>query len=79
MQFFPRNGHCLARLQVFDSTRHLRIPSLMDRARFIRTIKSVEQGVGKCGSLVNGERKRPFEKIGNLRTHGVILPHMKRH
>jgi len=27
MQFFPWDGHCLARFQVFDSTRHFRIPS----------------------------------------------------
>jgi len=55
IQFFPRNGHCLARLQVFDATRHLRIPSLMDRARFIRTIKSVERRVGHCSAPINGK------------------------
>jgi len=44
MQFFPRDGHWLARLQVFDSARHFRIPSLLNR--FIRTLKSVEEGVG---------------------------------
>jgi hypothetical protein len=27
--------------------------------------------------LVNGERERSFEKIGNFRTHGLILPHVK--
>src|ERR1035437_9616847 len=46
MQFFPRDGHCLARLQVFDSTRHFHIPSLVNKDRFIRTVKSVEQRVG---------------------------------
>ena len=27
MQFFPRDGHCLARFQVLDSTCHFLIPS----------------------------------------------------
>jgi hypothetical protein len=44
MQFFPRDGHCLARFQVLDSTCHFLIPSLLDR--FIPTLKTVEQGVG---------------------------------
>jgi hypothetical protein len=56
MQLFPRDGHCLARFQIFDSTRHFRFPSLLNRDRFIRTLKSVEQGIGKCRALVNGER-----------------------
>src|ERR1035441_2746841 len=46
MQFFPRDGHCLARFQVFDPTCHFRIPSLLDRDRFTRTLKRVEQRVG---------------------------------
>jgi len=44
-QFFPRDGHCFACFQIFDPTRYFRIPSLFDRRRFIRTLKSVEQGI----------------------------------
>ena len=58
MQFFPRNSHGLARPQVFDSASDFLIPSLLDR--FIRTLKTVEEGVGQCSALVNRERERPF-------------------
>jgi len=58
MQFFPRNGHGLARPQVFDSASDFPIPSLLDR--FIRGLKTIEQGVSQCGALVNRERERPF-------------------
>ena len=46
MQFFPRDGHRLARFEVCDSTCHLRIPSLLERDRFVGTLKRVEQRVG---------------------------------
>src|SRR5208282_1041629 len=46
MQFFPWDSHGLTRFEVFDSPRHFFIPSLVDRDRFIRTVKTVEQGIG---------------------------------
>jgi len=44
MQFFPSDSHRFTRLQIFDSARDFLVPSLLDR--FIRTLKTVEQGVG---------------------------------
>jgi hypothetical protein len=32
MQFFPGTGNCFACLQVFNSTSHFRIPTLLDEA-----------------------------------------------
>jgi len=46
MKFFPGDSHGLARFQVFDSPCHFFIPGLVDRDRFIRTVKTVEQGIG---------------------------------
>jgi len=58
MQFFPGDSHRFTRPQIFDSASDFLIPSLLDR--FIRTRKTVEQGVGQRSALVNGEGERPF-------------------
>jgi len=58
MQFFPSDSHRFTRPQVFDSAGDFLIPSLLDR--FIRTRKTVEQGVGQCSALLNGEGERAF-------------------
>ncbi len=56
MQFFPANRHCLARFQVFDSTCHFPIPSLLER--FSRALKTVKQCVGERSALVNWQCER---------------------
>ena len=44
MQLLPRNGHGLARFQLFDSATDFLVPSLFDR--LIRNLKTVKQSVG---------------------------------
>jgi hypothetical protein len=51
MPFFPGNGLGLVRFQVFDSPGHFFISSLVDRDRFIRTVKTVEQGTSRAKRL----------------------------
>jgi len=57
MQLFPRDGHGPARLEVFHSTRHFLVPGRLNG--YISIFKAVEQSVGKCSALVNGEGERP--------------------
>jgi hypothetical protein len=44
MKFFPRDGHGFARFQIFDSASDFLIPRCLHG--FVRTLKTVEQGVG---------------------------------
>ena len=72
MQLFPSDRHSFARLQIFDSASDFVIPGLLDR--LIRTLKTVEQGIGQCSALVNRESERPLQKIGNLWNDSIVLP-----
>jgi len=58
MQFFPRDGHCSASLQIIDSARNFVVPCLLDG--FIRNLKAVQKAIGQCGSFVRRKGKRPF-------------------
>jgi hypothetical protein len=72
MQFFPRDGHGLARLQVLYATRHFFVLGSLNR--FVRVFEAVEQSVGQSSALVGRERECSFQEISNLWTHGIILP-----
>jgi hypothetical protein len=71
MQLLPGNSHGLASFQVFDSPRYFLVPSLLHG--FIRRLQTVEQCVSQRGALLNWERQRLFQKIGNFWTHRLIL------
>ena len=58
MQFFPGDSHCFTRFQIFHSTSHFLVPRHLDG--FVRSLKTVEQGVGQRSALVNREGERPF-------------------
>ncbi len=69
MELFPRDGHGPARLQVFDPPCNFLVPSFFDRRN--GTLKAIEQRIGQGSALIAGERKRAFQQIGNLWTHGL--------
>ncbi len=72
MQFFPRDGHGFARLQVLHAPRYFFVPGSLHR--FVRVFEAVEQSVSQSGALLNRESECSFQEISNFWTHGVILP-----
>jgi hypothetical protein len=72
MQFFPRDRHGFARLQVLHATRYFFVPGRLNR--FVRLFEAIEKSIGQRSALVNRERECSFQEISNFWTHGIILP-----
>ncbi len=53
MQLLPGNCYRFARFQIPDPAGNLLIPGFLNS--FIRNLKTVEQRIGQCGSLVSRE------------------------
>src|SRR5580698_9542049 len=75
MQLFPRDGHRLASLQILHTARDLFIPSRLNGS--VALFETIEQGVSQCAALIHWQRKCAFQEIGDLWTHGVILPRFR--